>query len=85
MRGEGKIADRTLAASARRSDRLPPNNDPGVGPVNTLAYIATIDDPRPLRHLESATAHLGLTRGSTNDRQHFPSGNARTRAGRHRG
>jgi len=46
MRAERKTEDRTLAASARRSDvgrRL--MTIPGVGPVTTLAYIATIDDP----------------------------------------
>ena len=62
MRAERKTADRTLAASARRSDvgrRL--MTIPGVGPVTALAYIATIDDPDRFGTSKAVGAHLGLT------------------------
>ena len=55
MRAERKAFDRTLAAVSRRDDvtrRL--MTIPGVGPVTSLAFKATIDDYRPVRHLESA-------------------------------
>jgi transposase len=45
MRTERKALDRTLAVTAQRSDvgrRL--MTIPGVGPVTTPAYVATIDD-----------------------------------------
>lgn len=62
MRGERKVADRTLARSARHSElgrRL--MTIPGVGPVTTLAYIATIDDPGRFSTSKALGAHLGLT------------------------
>lgn len=62
MRGERKTADRTLAASARRSDlgrRL--MTIPGSGRVTILAYIATARRDRPLRTSKALGAHLGLT------------------------
>jgi len=62
MRAERKTEDRTLAASARRSDvgrRL--MTIPGVGPVTTLAYIATIDDPDRFGTSKALGAHPGLT------------------------
>ena len=62
MRGERKTADRTLAASARRSDlgrRL--MTIPGSGRVTILAYIATARRDRPLRTSKAFGAHLGLT------------------------
>jgi transposase len=62
MRTERKTADRNLAASARRSTtgrRL--RTIPGVGPVTTLAYIATIDDPGRFDSAKAVGAHLGLT------------------------
>ena len=62
MRAERKTVDRTLAASARRSDvgrRL--MTIPGVGPVTTLAFIATIDDPGRFGTSTALGAHLGLT------------------------
>jgi len=62
MRGERKTVDRTLAASARRCDvgrRL--MTIPGVGPVTTLAYTATIDDPSRFGTSKALGAHLGLT------------------------
>jgi transposase len=62
MRGERKAADRTLAGSARRSElgrRL--MTIPGIGPVTTLAYIATIDDPSRFGTSKALGAHLGLT------------------------
>jgi transposase len=34
---------------------------PGVGPVTTLAYIATIDDPGRFASSKALGAHLGLT------------------------
>jgi transposase len=34
---------------------------PGVGPVTTLAYIATIDDPGGFGTSKALGAHLGLT------------------------
>ena len=62
MRAERKTADRTLAASARRSDAgRPLMTIPGVGPVTTLAYIATIDDPGRFGTSKALGAHLGLT------------------------
>jgi transposase len=54
--------DRTLAAAARRSDvarRL--MTTPGVGPVTTLAYIATVDDPGRFGTSKALGAHLDLT------------------------
>jgi len=62
MRAERKVADRNLAGLARRSDlvrRL--MTIPGVGPVTTLAYIATIDDPGRFATSKALGAHLGLT------------------------
>ena len=62
MRAERKTADRTLAASARRSDvgrRL--MTIPGIGPVTTLVYIATIDDPSRFGTSKAIGPHLGLT------------------------
>jgi transposase len=62
MRTERKALDRTLASAARRSDvgrRL--MTIPGVGPVTTLAYIATIDDPDRFGTSKALGAHLGLT------------------------
>ena len=62
MRTERKGLDRTLAAAARRSDigrRL--MTIPGVGPVTTLAYIATVDDPGRFGTSKALGAHLGLT------------------------
>jgi transposase len=62
MRAERKAADRILAGSARRSDlsrRL--MTIPGVGPVTSLAYIATIDDPGRFGASKAVGAHLGLT------------------------
>jgi transposase len=62
MRIERKLADRTLAASARRSDvgrRL--MTIPGVGPVTSLAYIATVDEPSRFGTSKALGAHLGLT------------------------
>ena len=34
---------------------------PGVGPVTTLAYIATVDDPGRFGTSKAVGAHLGLT------------------------
>jgi transposase len=62
MRTERKALDRTLAAAARRSDagrRL--MTIPGVGPVTSLAYIATIDDPSRFDTSKALGAHFGLT------------------------
>ena len=62
MRAEPKAADRIQAGLARRSDlgrRL--MTIPGVGPVTTLAYIATIDDPGGFGTSKALGAHLGLT------------------------
>jgi transposase len=62
MRAERKAADRTLAGLARRSDvgrRL--MTIPGVGPVTSLAYIATVDDPGRFGTSKALGAHLGLT------------------------
>jgi len=62
MRTERKAFDRTLASAARRSDvgrRL--MTIPGVGPVTTLAYIATVDDPGRFGTSKALGAHLGLT------------------------
>jgi transposase len=62
MRAERKAADRILAGLARRADlgrRL--MTIPGVGPITTLAYIATIDDPGRFGTSKALGAHLGLT------------------------
>ena len=62
MRTERKPFDRTLASAARRSDvgrRL--MTIPGVGPVTTLAYIATVDAPGRFGTSKALGAHLGLT------------------------
>ena len=62
IRTERKALDRTLAAAARRSDvgrRL--MTIPGVGPVTSMAYIATVDDPSRFGTSKALGAHLGLT------------------------
>ena len=62
MRTERKAFDRTLAGSARRYDitrRL--MTIPGVGPVTSLAFKATIDDPGRFGTSKALGAHLGLT------------------------
>src|ERR1700731_633725 len=63
MRTERKALDRTLAAAARRSDvgRRRLMTIPGVGPVTTFAYIATVDDPGRFGTSKALGAHLGLT------------------------
>jgi transposase len=59
MRTERKAFDRTLASAARRSDvgrRL--MTIPGVGPVTTLAYIATVDATPAASAPRKRSAHI---------------------------
>jgi transposase len=56
------MADRTLAASARRSDvRAPLDDHSWRRPVTSLAYIATVDEPSRFGTSKALGAHLGLT------------------------
>lgn len=62
MRAERKAFDRTLAAVSRQDDvtrRL--MTIPGVGPVTSLAFKATIDDTGRFGTSKALGAHLGLT------------------------
>jgi transposase len=62
MRAERKAFDRRLAALSRRDDvsrRL--MAIPGVGPVTSLAFVATVDDPGRFGSSKALGAHLGLT------------------------
>ena len=62
MRTERKALDRTLAALSRRDDvsrRL--MTIPGVGPVTSLAFKATVDDPTRFGASKALGPHLGLT------------------------
>ena len=62
MRAERKVFDRRLAALSRRDDvsrRL--MTIPGVGPVTSLAFVATVDDPGRFGSSKALGAHLGLT------------------------
>jgi transposase len=34
---------------------------PGIGPVNALSYVSTIEDPARFRHSTDVGAYLGLT------------------------
>jgi transposase len=62
MRAERKAFDRTLAALSRWDDvsrRL--MTIPGVGPVTSLAFVVTVDDPGRFGSSKVLGAHLGLT------------------------
>ena len=62
MRTERKALDRTLAALSRQDEvarRL--MTIPGVGPVTSLAFKATIDDTGRFTTSKALGAHLGLT------------------------
>jgi len=62
MRIERKAQDRTLAAQSRRDEvtrRF--MTVPGVGPVTSLAFKATIDDFGRFDFSKAVGAHLGLT------------------------
>ena len=62
MRTERKAFDRTLAGLSRRDDitrRL--MTIPGVGPVTSLAFKATIDEVGRFSTSRALGAHLGLT------------------------
>ena len=62
MRTERKAFDRTLAGLSRRDDitrRL--MTIPGVGPVTSLAFKATIDESGRFGTSKALGAHLGLT------------------------
>jgi transposase len=62
MRKQKAIIDRRLAQMARQDDvcrRL--MTIPGVGPIVSLCYKATIDDPSRFRTSKAVAAHLGLT------------------------
>jgi transposase len=62
MRIERKAQDRTLAAQSR-ADEITRRfmTVPGVGPVTSLAYKATIDDLDRFGSSKAVAAHLGLT------------------------
>ena len=62
MRRQKAIFDRHLSQVARKDAvcvRLMTIS--GVGPVVSLAFKATIDDPKRFRNSKAAAAHLGLT------------------------
>jgi transposase len=62
MRKQKAIIDRRLSQMARQDDvcrRL--MTIPGVGPIVSLCYKATIDDPSRFRTPKAVAAHLGLT------------------------
>jgi transposase len=62
MRKKKKEIDRELEKRARQDavcKRL--MTIPGVGPIISLAYKATIDDPERFRSSRAVPAHLGLT------------------------
>lgn len=62
MRTERKNVGRRLAALARHRDvsrRL--MTTPGVGPVISLAFMATVGDPDRFEKSKAIGAHLGLT------------------------
>jgi transposase len=62
MRKKKKEIDRELEKRARQDtvcQRL--MTIPGVGPIISLAYKATIDDPARFRSSRAVPAHLGLT------------------------
>jgi len=62
MRKQKAIIDRRLSQMARQDDvcrRL--MTIPGVGPIVSLCYKATIDDPSRFRTSKAVAAHLGLT------------------------
>jgi transposase len=63
MRMERKAFDRTLAALSRRDDDISRRlmTIPGVGPVTSLAFKATIDDSARFATSKALGAHLGLT------------------------
>lgn len=62
MRKQAALIDRRLSQMARKDEvckRL--MTVPGVGPIVSLAYKATIDDPARFRSSKSVGAHVGLT------------------------
>lgn len=62
LANERKVMDKILQRAARRDDvclRL--MTIPGVGPITSLAYRATIDDPARISSSKAAGALLGLT------------------------
>jgi transposase len=62
MRKQKVLLDRELAKMARRDPvckRL--MTIPGIGPMVSLAFKATIDDPARFAHSKTVPAHLGLT------------------------
>jgi transposase len=62
MRKQKTVLDRKLSQMAREDPvckRL--MTIPGIGPVISLAYKATIDDPSRFRNSKMVAAHLGLT------------------------
>jgi transposase len=61
MRTEPKAFDRALASAAGARTSSAFDDDPGVGPVTTLAYIAAVDDPGRFGTSKALGAHLGLT------------------------
>ena len=62
MRRQKVLLDRKLSLAARGDEtcrRL--MTIPGVGPIVSLAFKATIDDPSRFKNAKSVAAHLGLT------------------------
>jgi transposase len=62
MRKQKALLDRQLSQIARKDDvckRL--MTIPGVGPIVSLAFKATIDDPARFKDSKAVAAHLGLT------------------------
>lgn len=62
MRRHKVLLDRKLAYMARQDAvcrRL--MSVPGVGPIVSLAFKATIDDPKRFKNAKAVAAHLGLT------------------------
>jgi transposase len=62
MRAKKAALDRQLSQLARKDEvcrRL--MTIPGVGPIVSLWFKATIDDPRRFKDSKAVIAHLGLT------------------------
>src|SRR6516225_9403591 len=62
MRKQKVLLDRQLGAIARKDAVCKLlMTIPGVGPIVSLAFKATIDDPRRFKDSKAVAAHLGLT------------------------
>lgn len=80
MRTERQDINRRLAMLAwHRDASRRPMSAPGVGPVISLAFMATVDDPDRFEKSKAIGAHLGLPRGSTSRARPTGGANQQTR------